>query len=77
MSTAELKIDFISQIAGITDEVRLKEILHLLAFQSDKSTFITTEEEKRAIMEARDQIAKGEVITNDDVQKEINEWLNK
>lgn len=73
MSTAELKIDLISQIASITDEVRLKEILELLTFQSDESIYKTSEEEKLVIMEARRQVASGEVVSNDDFQKEIKE----
>lgn len=77
MNTAELKIDLISQIAGITDELRLKEILQLLNFQSDKSIYSTTDEEKKAIAEAREQIANGEVSTHDEVQKGIKEWINK
>lgn len=77
MNTAELKIELISKIAVITDYLQLKEILQLLAFQSDKSTFITNAEEKEAIYEARNQIANGAIIKNDDVQKEIKEWLNK
>lgn len=77
MSTAELKIDLISQIAGIPDEIRLKEISHLLSFQSDKSIFQTTEEEKKAIMRARNQIANEEVVSNDEVQIEIKEWLSR
>ena len=77
MNTMELKNDLISRIAGITDEGRLKEILQLLSFQADKSDFITTDDEKQAITEARSQIVSGDVITNDDFQKEIREWLNK
>ena len=35
MSTAELKLNLINQIAGITDKVRLKEIMQLLKFQAE------------------------------------------
>lgn len=77
MSTAELKIDLIKKIATITDEAQLKEILQFLSFQMDQSTFITTDEEKNAIAEAREQIKKGEVSTNRDVQNELMEWLKK
>lgn len=77
MSTAELKIDLINQIANMTDKVRLKELMELLKFQSDESVYITSEEEKRAISEARNQISNGETISNEEVQKEIQKWLNK
>ncbi|MBU4538361.1 MAG: hypothetical protein L6264_11405 [Weeksellaceae bacterium] len=77
MSTAELKIDLINQIVGITDKVRLKELLQLLRFQSDESVYTTTPEEKLAVAEAREEIEKGKVLSNEDVQNEIKKWLEK
>ena len=77
MSTAELKLNLINQIAGITDKVRLKEIMQLLEFQSDKSLYITNKEEKEAVKEALNQIKNGDGISNEDVQKEITSWLEK
>ena len=77
MSTAELKLNLINQIAGITDKVRLKEIMQLLKFQADESLFITNKEEKEAVKEAKNQIKNGDGISNEDVQKEITSWLEK
>ena len=77
MSTAELKLNLINQIAGITDKVRLKEIMQLLEFQSDGSLYITNKEEKEAVKEAQNQIKNGDGISNEDVQKEITSWLEK
>ena len=77
MSTAELKLNLINQIAGITDKVRLKEIMQLLKFQADESIFITNKEEKEAVKEAKNQIKNGDGISNEDVQKEITSWLEK
>lgn len=77
MSTAELKLDLINQIAGITDKVRLKEIMQLLKFQADESLYITNKEEKEAVKEAQNQIKNGDGISNEDVQKEITSWLEK
>ena len=77
MSTAELKLNLINQIAGITDKVRLKEIMQLLKFQADESLYITNEEEKEAVKEAKNQIKNGDGISNEDVQKEITSWLEK
>lgn len=77
MNTADLKIDIINQINSITDKVRLEELLQLLKFQTEKSVYITDEEEKNAITEARNEIAEGKVHYNTDVQKDIDEWLNK
>lgn len=77
MSTAELKLDLISQIAGITDKVKLKELMQLLKFQTEESICITNEEDKSAIAEARKEVAEGKVFTNEEVQKEIKEWLEQ
>ena len=77
MSTAELKLNLINQIAGITDKVRLKEIMQLLKFQADESLYITNKEEKEAVKEAQNQIKNGDGISNEDVQKEIKSWLEK
>ncbi|MFN8363768.1 MAG: hypothetical protein U0T78_00085 [Cloacibacterium normanense] len=77
MSTAELKLNLINQIAGITDKVRLKEIMQLLKFQADESLYITNKEEKEAVKEAKNQIKNGDGISNEDVQKEITSWLEK
>lgn len=77
MSTAELKIDLINQITNITDEIRLEELVQLLNFQSDKSVYITTLDEKKAISVARKQIENGEVVSNSDFQNEISQWLSK
>ena len=77
MSTAELKLNLINQIAGITDKVRLKEIMQLLKFQAYESLYITNKEEKEAVKEAKNQIKNGDGISNEDVQKEITSWLEK
>lgn len=77
MSTAELQIDLINQIANIKDKVKLKELMQLLKFQNDNSIYVTNENEKNAVSEARMEIAKGEVLTNDEVKNEIKECLLK
>ncbi len=77
MSTAELQIDLINQIAKITDQVKLKELMQLLKFQNDSSVYVTNEEEKNAVSEARAQINRGEVLTNEHVQNEVKQWLKK
>ncbi|MDO3426758.1 hypothetical protein [Chryseobacterium urinae] len=77
MSTAELQIDLINQITGITNKARLKELLQLLEFQNDEEIYITNEEEKKAVSEARTEIKEGSILSDEDFQKEINAWLNK
>jgi hypothetical protein len=77
MSTAKLKIDLINQITSITEKVKLVELLDLIKFQNDESIYITNDDEKQAILEAQQQISNEETYSNEDVQAEIKEWLNK
>jgi len=77
MSTAELKMEVINRIVSLSDNSKLKELLQLLKFQSEETIFVTNDEEKSAISEARKEIAEGKIFSNEDVQKEINEWLRK
>ena len=77
MSTAELKLNLISQIASLTDKVKLRELMELLKFQTEESLYITSKEEKTVIAEARQEVAEGKVFTNEEVQKEIKEWLEQ
>lgn len=77
MSTAELKIDLINQITGITEKVKLEELLELIKFQNNESIYITNDDKKQAILEAQQQISSGETYSNEDVQAEIKEWLSK
>ena len=77
MSTAELKLDLINKISGITEIEKLEEIMQLLKFQADQPLYVLNEEEKLAIQEARDQINKGDFVTNETFKNEIKEWLQK
>lgn len=77
MKSAELKLNLINKITQITDMVQLKELLQLLNFQSDDNVYYTSEEEKKAILEGRNQVKKGEILSNEDVENEIDKWLNE
>ncbi len=77
MSTAELKLDLISEIAAIKEKVKLKELLQLVKFQSEEQLFITNDDEKKAITEARNQILEKKVSSNEEFQREIEQWLGK
>lgn len=77
MSTAELKIDLINQIAKINDKLQLEELLEWLDFQNSESEYVTSLKEKNAIVKAKEQIKKGEVVSNADVQKDISNCLYK
>jgi len=77
MNSAELKLNLINKITQITDVVQLKELLQLIKFQSDDTVYLTNETEKEAVLEGRNQVKNGEILSQTDVEKEINEWLSK
>lgn len=77
MNSAELKLNLINKITQITDVVQLKELLQLLNFQSDDTVYYTSEDEKKAILEGRNQVKSNEILSQKDVENEIDEWLNK
>lgn len=77
MTTAELQTDLINQIKGITDVVKLEELSQLIKFNTAKAVYVTDEGDKRAVAVAREQIARGEVISNEDVQARIKKWLEE
>ncbi len=77
MSAAELKIDIIKQITNLSDEFRLRELLLLLKYQSDKVVYTTNKEEKTAIEEARTEIANGDFLSYEEVKMKIGKCLGE
>ena len=77
MKKAVLKEIITHRIAGINDKTFLSAINTILAAKSESTVYITTPEQKLAIQEGRDQIARGEFFTNEEVKKEMDEWLKE
>jgi len=78
MTSIELKNKVIGKINQVNDDDILNEIYKLLddSFE-DAEIYQLSENHKIAIETARNQIDKGEYLTNDQANKEIGEWLNK
>jgi uncharacterized membrane protein len=78
MTTLELKKKLIKRINNIEDELLLQEVSRLIDTEEDESDiYYFTEEESKAIEEAREQYAKGEFLSNEEASKEVDEWLGK
>jgi len=78
MSTTGLKERLIDRIKEIDDEDILAEAYRLLGTDPDlEEPYKLNNQQKAAIDEAREQIRKGEYLTNNEADKEIDEWLNK
>ena len=78
MSATGLKERLIDRIKEIDDEDILAEAYRLLGTDPDlEEPYQLNSEQKTAIDEARTQIKNGNYLTDNQANKEIDEWLNK
>lgn len=78
MSTIELRERLIEKIQNIDDESILEEALRLFSIESDNiEIYRFSEDQKSEINKYKLQIKHGQSFTNEEVNKEIDEWLNK
>ena len=78
MSTTGLKERLIDKIKSIDNEDILKEAYRLLGSETDnEEPYVLNAEQKAAIAEARTQVKRGDYLTDEESDNEIDEWLNK
>lgn len=78
MNTNELKNKLIDQIKASTDNVLLEELYnYLVQDNSTREVYQLSEKQNLAIEEARAQYKRGEFLTDEQSNKEIEEWLGK
>ena len=77
MSTAELKNALIQRISEIQDKSFLEAIRTVLAGRAESRTLYLTPEMTNEIMASKQEIGKGLFITNDSLEKEVEEWLQE
>jgi predicted transcriptional regulator len=78
MSTTELRDKLISKIQLTNDESILEEVYRVLELETTLSeTYVLSPLEKKEIELGRKDIREGRFLTNEEVNKEIDEWLNK
>lgn len=73
MSVNELKKVLVGKIAETNDEELLKMIYRML--DSANGVYQMSKEEIMAVEEAQADYRKGNVITHDDLMKELDKWL--
>jgi len=72
----ELHAILYSKILSVTDEHQLSDLITAID-QSNSAIYYTSAEQKAKIMEGQEQIARGNYFTNEQVEKEVDQWLNK
>jgi hypothetical protein len=78
MSSAELKKRLIDKIRETDNKNLLEEAFRLLQMESeDIEVYTLSEDQKNAVNEARQQIKNGQFLTDDEANKDIDEWLGK
>ncbi|KYG78432.1 MULTISPECIES: hypothetical protein [Roseivirga] len=79
MSTflTEEKAKLISKINEIKDQSVIDDLMRLLAINFDDSIYLLSDEQRANVMEAREQIRKGQGIDSEQADGEIDQWLNE
>jgi hypothetical protein len=78
MSTVELRKRLIDKIQTTKDDRILEEAYRLLEIETeDIEIYKLNDDQKKAISEARQQIKNRQFLTDEQANKEIDEWLNK
>ena len=78
MSTVELRRRLIDKIQKTENEGLLAEAYRLLELETeDIEMYKLNDDQRKAISEARQQISSGQFLTDEQSNKEIDEWLSK
>ena len=78
MSTIELRRRLIDKIQKTENEDLLAEAYRLLELETeDIEMYKLNDNQRKAISEARQQINSGQFLTDEQSNKEIDEWLSK
>ncbi|KUY17131.1 hypothetical protein BAZ12_18795 [Elizabethkingia miricola] len=71
MNTAELKIDIINKITRLKEARIVEEIQKILDFELDQGVFQLSDAQNKRIIEA----AQDDYLTDEQANKDIDEWL--
>ena len=79
MSKTELKEKLIGQISKTEDETLLMEVYRLLETggSMEENIYILNDEQIAIVEESRAQFKRGEFLTDEEADKELDEWLGK
>ncbi len=78
MSAIELRRRLIDKIQKTENEDLLAEAYRLLELETeDIEMYKLNDDQRKAISEARQQINSGQFLTDEQSNKEIDEWLSK
>ncbi len=76
MSTIELRHHIIEKLSLIDDDSFLNAIKTIIDSKVNEGVYKLSDFQKKRIESGRDQLKKGQSISNDTLKKEIDQWLN-
>jgi len=77
MSVAELQNAIIKELLGISDKETLLLLKEMLSQQNSGTTYKVSGFERNFIAESVQDYKKGNVLSNDEVFKKNERWLNE
>ncbi|MGI8893738.1 MAG: hypothetical protein ACR2GN_09815 [Bacteroidia bacterium] len=78
MTKAQLKNKILEKIKNLENPDLLEEIYRFLELEtSDLEVYKLTPEQQKSIEEGLDDYKKGNIMTDKDVNDEIDRWLNE
>ncbi len=77
MTTKDLRDKVIDKVNKLEDESLLNDLIRLIDDNADDEIYRLSDNHKKAINTAIDQIEKGDYLTNEQSNKQIDKWLNK
>ena len=77
MNTVELRAHIAHQLADISDNTVLEEINAMLNFKATESIFRCTAEQRKAIAQAQQAVARGERVSHENMKESVELCLNE
>ncbi|MFO7657794.1 MAG: hypothetical protein R6W78_12055 [Bacteroidales bacterium] len=76
MSTIELRHIISEQLSHIDDVSFLNAIMTIIESKASEKIYKLSDYQKKRIVLARQQLKNKQTISHEDLQKEIDQWLN-
>jgi regulatory protein YycI of two-component signal transduction system YycFG len=76
MGTVELKHIIAEHLTHIEDKSFLQDLKNLLESKVASETYTLDDFEKERIRMAREQVKKGETISNEKIHSQVQEWFD-
>ncbi len=77
MPGKDLKEKLIDKLKEINDPAVLEEVSNLFELQEPETVYHVNDKQKKAIDEAQEQVKNKQTLTNEQADKEADEWLSE